>query len=106
MFPKGGMPGLLKQAKDMQKKMKEFEDYLLELRIEGSSSGKLVLVVADGKKNIKSIKVDSSALSEESDMVEDLIMAAIKQAYNNVDDEVGDKMKAITGGMNIPGMIW
>ncbi len=105
MFPKSGMPGLLKQAKDMQKKMKEFEEYLLELRIEGSSSGKLVLVVADGKKNIKSIKVDSSALSEESDMVEDLIMAAIKQAYNNVDDEVGDKMKAITGGMNIPGMI-
>ena len=105
MFPKGGMSGLLKQAKDMQKKMKELEEYLLDLRIEGSSSGKLVLVVADGKKNIKSIKIDSSVLSEESDMVEDLIMAAIKQAYNNVDNEVGDKMKGITGGMSIPGMI-
>ena len=92
MFPKGGMSGLMKQAQEMQKKMKKLEGYLLDLRIEGSSSGKLVLVTADGKKNIKSIKIDSSILSEEAEMVEDLVMAAIKQAYNNIDKDgsVGD----------------
>ena len=53
MFGKG--MNMYKQAQQMQKKMKELEEYLLELRIEGTSSGKLVLVIADGKKNIKSI---------------------------------------------------
>ena len=105
MFPKGGMSGLMKQAQEMQKKMKELEEYLLQLRIEGNSSGKLVLVVCDGKKNIKSVKIDPSILDEDPDMVEDMMMAAIKQAYQNVDNEVGDKMKAVTGGMNIPGML-
>ena len=38
-------------------------------------------------------------------MIEDLILASIKQTYKNVDSEVGDKMKEITGGMNIPGML-
>jgi len=105
MFPKGGMSGLMKQAQEMQKKMKELEDYLLELRIEGTSTGKLVLVVCDGKKNIKSLQLDPSILDEDSEMVEDMVMAAIKQAYQNVDNEVGDKMKTITGGMNIPGIL-
>ena len=54
MFPKGGMQGLLKQAKDMQKKMKKLDEDLLELRIKGSASGKLVEVEANGKKDILS----------------------------------------------------
>lgn len=104
MFPKGGMQGLLKQAQDMQKKMKKMEEELKELRIKGSASGKLVEVEANGKKDIISIKIDPSILSEEVEMVEDLILASIKQTYKNVDEEVGDKMNGITGGMNIPGI--
>ena len=105
MFPKGGMQGLLKQAKDMQKKMKKLDEDLLELRIKGSASGKLVEVEANGKKDILSIKIDPSILNEDVEMIEDLIMASIKQTYKNVDNEVGDKMNNLTGGMNIPGML-
>tara|TARA_B100001123_G_C14329482_1_gene638517 strand:+ start:176 stop:493 length:318 start_codon:yes stop_codon:yes gene_type:complete len=105
MFPKGGMQGLLKQAQDMQKKMKKMEDELKELRIKGSSSGKLVEIEANGKKDIISIKIDPSVLDEDVEMVEDLILASIKQTYKNVDEEVGDKMKSVTGGMNIPGIL-
>ena len=99
MFPKGGMQGLLKQAQDMQKKMKKMEDELKELRIKGSASGKLVEVEADIV-----IKIDPAILEEDIDMIEDLILASIKQTYKNVDEEVGDKMKDVTGGMNIPGI--
>tara|TARA_B110000116_G_scaffold226951_1_gene207606 strand:+ start:328 stop:645 length:318 start_codon:yes stop_codon:yes gene_type:complete len=105
MFPKGGMQGLLKQAQDMQKKMKKMEDELKELRIKGSASGKLVEVEANGKKDIISIKIDPAILEEDIDMIEDLILASIKQTYKNVDEEVGDKMKDVTGGMNIPGIL-
>ena len=105
MFPKGGMKGLMQQAQKMQKKMKDMEDELKDLRIKGSASGSLVAIEANGKKEILSVKIDSSILDEEVDMVEDLILAAIKQTYQNIDKEVGDKMQSITGGMNIPGML-
>jgi len=105
MFPKGGMKGLMQQAQKMQKKMKDMEDELKDLRIKGTASGSLVEVEANGKKEILSVKIDSSILEEEVDMVEDLILAAIKQTYQNIDKEVGDKMQSITGGMNIPGML-
>ena len=105
MFPKGGMKGLMKQAQQMQKKMKDMEEELKDLRIKGAASGNLVEIEANGKKEIIAIKIDPSTLEEEVDMIEDLILAAIKQAYQNVDNEVGDKMQSITGGMNIPGML-
>ena len=65
MFPKSGMQGLLKQAQNMQKKMKEMEEELKELRIKGSASGKLVEVEANGKKDILSIKIDPEILKED-----------------------------------------
>ena len=105
MFPKGGMKGLMKQAQQMQKKMKDMEDELKDLRIKGAASGNLVKIEANGKKEIISINIEPSILDEEVDMIEDLILAAIKQTYQNIDKEVGDKMQSITGGMNIPGML-
>ena len=105
MFQGGGMKGLMKQAQEMQKKMKKMEDELKELRIKGSASGKLVEVEANGKKEIMSIKIDPSILKEDIEIVEDLILASIKQTYNNVENEVGEKMRSVTGGMNIPGIL-
>ena len=105
MFQRGGMKGLMKQAQEMQKKMKKMEDELKELRIKGSASGKLVVVEANGKKEITSIKMDPSILEEDIEIVEDLILASIKQTYSNVDNEVGEKMRSVTGGMNIPGIL-
>ena len=52
-----------------------------------------------------SIKIDPLILEEDIEMVEDLILASIKQTYSNVDNEVGEKMRSITGGMNIHGII-
>ena len=91
MFPKGGMQGLMKQAQQMQKKMKVMEKELQELKIEGACSGKLVIVQANGKKEILSIKIDSSILKEDIEMIEDLIMASIKQTYKNIDNYVEEK---------------
>ena len=104
MFPKGGMKGLMKQAQEMQKKMQKMEVELKELRIKGSASGNLVQIESNGKKEIVAVKIDPSILEEDVDMIEDLILASIKQTYKNVDDQVGDKMKSATGGFNIPGM--
>ena len=69
-----------------------------------SPPGVIVKVVVNGKKEPLSVAVDDSILSEDRDMVEDLILAAMKNAFDNAEKESAEKMKSVTGGMpNIPG---
>tara|TARA_B100001250_G_C19252215_1_gene551219 strand:- start:224 stop:535 length:312 start_codon:yes stop_codon:yes gene_type:complete len=99
-----GMSNIYKQAQKMQKDMKRVQDELENLKIEGQSGGGIVKVVVNGKKEPLSVTVDDSILSEDRDMVEDLILAAMKNAFDNAEKESAEKMKSVTGGMpNIPG---
>jgi len=103
MFPKG-MGNMMKQAQQMKKKMQELQDQLEDLDVEGVSGGGMVKVVVSGKKDVKSLKINPDVMSEDVDMLEDLILAAIKKAQENADKESKDKMGSLTGGMNIPGL--
>ena len=103
MFPKG-MGNMMKQAQQMQKKMQELQDQLEDLDVEGVSGGGMVKVLVSGKKDVKSLKINPDVMSEDVDMLEDLILAAIKKAQENADKESKDKMGSLTGGMNIPGL--
>ena len=103
MFPKG-MGNMMKQAQQMQKKMQELQDQLEDLDVEGVSGGGMVKVVVSGKKDVKSLKINPDVMSEDVDMLEDLILAAIKKAQKNADKESKDKMGSLTGGMNMPGL--
>jgi len=105
MFNKG-MGNLYKQAQQMQKNINKAQDELKDLEVEGSSGGNAVTVIVNGKKDVKSIKIDPDILSEDVDMVEDMILSAIKNAMDNADEVAEKKMKSITGGMmpNIPGL--
>ena len=103
MFPKG-MGNMMKQAQQMKKKMQELQDQLEDLDVEGVSGGGMVKVVVSGKKDIKSLKINPDVMSEDVDMLEDLILAAIKKAQENADKESKDKMGTLTGGMNMPGL--
>ena len=103
MFPKG-MGNMMKQAQQMKKKMQELQDQLEDLDVEGVSGGGMVKVVVNGKKDVKSLKINPDVMSEDVDMLEDLILAAIKKAQENANKESKDKMGSLTGGMNIPGL--
>ena len=103
MFPKG-MGNMMKQAQQMKKKMEELQDQLEDLDVEGVSGGGMVKVVVSGKKDVKSLKINPDVMSEDVEMLEDLILAAIKKAQENADKESKDKMGSLTGGMNIPGL--
>ena len=99
-----GMSNIYKQAQKMQKDMKRVQEELENLKIEGQSGGGIVKVVVNGKKEPQSISVDDSVLKEDKDMVEDLILAAMKNAFDNAEKESAEKMKSVTGNMpNIPG---
>ena len=99
-----GMSNIYKQAQKMQKDMKRVQEELENLEIGGQSGGGIVKVVVNGKKEPKSISIDDSILKEDKDMVEDLILAAMKNAFDNAEKESAEKMKSVTGSMpNIPG---
>ena len=103
MFPKG-MGGMMKKAQQMQKEMLKIQKEIEELEIEGKSGGGLISVLVNGKKKVVSINIDSDALKEDKDILEDLILSATNQALDSIDKISKEKMWPLTGGLNIPGM--
>ena len=103
----GNMGNLYKKAQQMQKKMAEVQEELKNTEVSGESASGMVKVVANCKKDILSINIDQSILTEDKDMVEDLVLVAIKQALSNADKKSEELMKNVTGcampNFNIPG---
>ena len=104
MFPKGGMDGLYKQAQQMKKKMSQVQSEIDALEIEGESGGGMVKVIVSGKKTLISVDVNPEVMKEDKEMLEDLILIAVNNAIEKVDDISKEKMASITGGMNVPGL--
>ncbi|MFQ6610846.1 MAG: YbaB/EbfC family nucleoid-associated protein [Fidelibacterota bacterium] len=108
MFPKGSMSGMLKQAQQMQEKMKKVQEELAELKVEGQAGGGMVTVVANGQKDILSVKIEPELLEDDKELLEDILVVAINQALQNATKLSEEKMNAVAGGMlgkiKIPGM--
>lgn len=110
---KGGFPGmgggnmnnLLKQAQKLQKQMQDMQGELEEKEFTATSGGGVVSAVANGKKEILSIKIKPEAVDKDDvEMLEDLILTAVNEAIKKAENETSEEMKKITGGMNMPGM--
>ena len=98
----GNLQKMLKQAKEMQEKIKK---ELEVMRVEGTSGGGMVEIVMDGNKNIISIKIDPEVVNKEDvEMLQDLISAAFNDAAGKVDENLKEKMGAMGAGLKIPGL--
>ena len=108
MFNKGNMSQLLKQARDVQKKIEEVQNELDDLTIDGESGGGMVKVVVNGKQQLLELEIDPDAIKEDKELLEDLIISAVNNALSKSLEESQQRMNAVTGnmlgGMNIPGM--
>ncbi len=109
IFPKGNlMASLLQQAKQVQEKIEELQGELAALRIEGQAGGGMVTVVVNGQQELISVKIDPKLITEDIEMVEDLVVAAVRQAMEKSRDESQQKVNAVTGGvmsgLNLPGL--
>ena len=94
---------MMKQAQEMQKKMKELQEGLANLEVEGFSGGGLVKITVTGKGEVKKIKIDPSLMkAEESEILEDLIVAAFNEAKKKSEEASAEEMKKLTGGLNLP----
>tara|TARA_B100001057_G_C22734445_1_gene905219 strand:+ start:819 stop:1142 length:324 start_codon:yes stop_codon:yes gene_type:complete len=94
---------MMKQAQQLQKKMAEAQDKLNDIIVEGTSGGGLVKVSASAKGVVKGISIDESLIkTEEKEILEDLIVAAINDAKNKGETAAQEEMKALTGGLPLP----
>lgn len=94
---------MMKQAQQMQSKMAEMQEKLVELEVTGVAGGGMVRVVMNGKSEMRSIKIDPALIDPaDAEVLEDLIVAASNDAKQKVEAEVADKMKDMTGGLNLP----
>ncbi|MBL4611149.1 YbaB/EbfC family nucleoid-associated protein [Halopseudomonas sp.] len=99
---KGGMAGLMKQAQEMQEKMAKMQEELANAEVTGQSGAGLVSVVMTGRHDVKRISIDDSLMSEEKDILEDLVAAAVNDAVRKIEKNNQDKMAGMTKGMNLP----
>lgn len=104
-----GMPNmgnLLKKAQQLQEKMAKMQEELGERTVETSAGGGMVTVVANGKQEIVSIKIDPEVVdANDIEMLEDLILAAVNDALNQAKQMVSEEMTKLTGGVKIPGLM-
>ncbi|MCL0047820.1 YbaB/EbfC family nucleoid-associated protein [Dehalococcoidia bacterium] len=92
-----------RQAQKLQNDMQKVQEELESLTVEGSSGGGVVKVVMSGKQTVESVTIEPEA-AEELDMLQDLIAAAVNDAFNKTQEIASQKMNAVTGGLNIPGL--
>lgn len=99
------MNSIMQQAQKVQSKMESIQKELENLEVEGSAGGGMVIVKANGKQEVLSIKIEPEVISEDIEMLEDLVLAAVNQALSRAQDEAAEQMKKATGGLmgNLPG---
>ena len=93
---------LISQAKKMQEKMKETQEALKKIEVEGVSGGNVVKVIMNGDGELKKIHLDDKLLKESKGIVEDLILAAHNDAKSKLKKKTSDEISKITGGINLP----
>ena len=105
---KGNMSKLLKQAQEMQSQIEDVQNELSDMIIDADAGGGMVSVKVNGKQEVLELNIEESALSEEKEMLEDLIISAINKALSKAQAESQNKMNSVTGGMmggmKIPGL--
>ena len=93
---------MLSKAKAMQEKMKEAQDLIKKIEVEGMSGGNLVKVILTGDYELKSISISDNAKKENQEIINDLIIAAYNNAKENLKKKSSEEISKITGGINLP----
>jgi DNA-binding YbaB/EbfC family protein len=93
---------MMKQAQQLQERMQQ---EMSTVRVEGAAGGGMVTVVVNGHKHLQSLKIDPESVStDDVEMLQDLIVAAVNDALRKVDEELKNKVGGIMSGLGLPGL--
>ncbi len=94
---------MMKQVQKMQNQMAKLQEELAQRELEATSGGGAVRAVANGKKQLLSIEISPEVIDpEDKDMLEDMVVAAVNEVMERVDDMTSEEMKKVTGGLDLP----
>ena len=93
---------LIGQAKKMQEKMKETQEALKKIEVEGMAGGNAVKVIMNGDGELKKITFDNAIFKESKEIFEDLIVAAHNDAKSKLKKKTTEEISKVTGGINLP----
>jgi DNA-binding YbaB/EbfC family protein len=99
---KGGMGNLMKQAQQMQEKMQKAQEELANSEVTGESGAGLVKITMTGRHDIKRVELDDSIMSEDKELLEDLLAAAVNDAVRKIEEKNQSQMSSMTAGMGLP----
>lgn len=94
---------MMRQAQKLQAELQKVQEELESSTVEGSAGGGVIKVIMTGKQTIESITIDPETV-DDIELLQDLVVAAVNDAFNKTQELAASKMGAITGGMNIPGL--
>jgi hypothetical protein len=96
------MGELMKKAQKMQENMQKAQEEIAKAEVTGESGAGLVKVVMNGRHDVRNVEIDPSLMSEEKDILEDLLAAAVNDAVRRVEANQKDKMSGMMSGMGLP----
>ncbi len=102
MSMKGGFGDLMKQAQEMQEKFKKIQEEAANAEVTGQSGGGMISVTMTGRHDVKRVQIDQSLMSEDKEILEDLLAAAVNDAVRRLEEQQKEKMSELTAGMPLP----
>lgn len=96
------MDDVMKQAQEVQAKMQKMQEEVASLEVTGQAGAGLVKVTMTGRNDVRNVSIDDSLLSEEKEMLEDLLAAAVNDAVRRIEEAKTEKMGSLTAGFNMP----
>lgn len=102
---KGSMGNIMKQAQQMQENFQKAREEIANMEVTGESGAGLVRITMTGQHDVKRVEIDPSIITDDKEMLEDLIAAAVNDANRRVEKTTQDKMSEITSGMGLPAGI-
>lgn len=100
---KGALGNIMKQAQEMQANLQKAQEELANLEVKGESGGGMVTVLMTGRHDVRRVTIDISLMSEDKEMLEDLVAAAVNDAVRKVEQESQQKLSGLTAGLSLPG---
>jgi len=97
-----GLGDLMKQAQEMQANMQKLQEDLAKAEVTGAAGAGLVRVVMSGRHDVKQVHIDASLMTEDKEMLEDLLAAAVNDAVRKIEMQNREQMAKMTAGMGIP----
>lgn len=100
---KGVMGNMMRQAQKIQEDMQKAQEEIANMEVEGQAGGGMVKVVMNGRHEIRKVNLDDSLMSDDKEMIEDLLAAAVNDAVRKLEQQSKEKMSGLTEGLSLPG---